>query len=105
VAADVWRLDQHPPKWVLVQAREEHWPLGSSQRWRERLSQLGVVAVAPVYEGRKHARHQLSAIDCGSETQPIDWSHPLPLEDALSRCLERLIAKRRRPAVGRGTAT
>jgi hypothetical protein len=79
---------------VLVQAREEHWPLGSSQRWRERFSQLGVVAVHPIWDGRQRGKQHLAGVDCGGETQAIDWSHPLPLEDALSRCLARLIAKR-----------
>ena len=77
--------------------REERWPLGSWQRWHERLTQLGVVEVTPVHEGRQHGAHHLIAIECGSETQRIDWSQPQPLEDALSLCLARLAARRRLP--------
>ena len=77
--------------------REEHWPLGSSQRWQERFAQLGVAEVKPVHEGRDHGAHHLIAIECGSARQRIDWSQRQPLEEALSLCLARLIAKRQRP--------
>jgi hypothetical protein len=97
MASDSWRLDQHPPRWVLRQMREEHWPLGSSQRWHERFAQLGVAVVKPVHEGREHGAHHLVAIECGSETQRLDWSQRQPLEEALSLCLARLIAKRQLP--------
>jgi hypothetical protein len=77
--------------------REEHWRFGSSQRWHERLAQLGIAEVSPVHEGRQYGAHQLIAIECGSETQRLDWSQRQPLEEALSLCLARLIAKRQRP--------
>lgn len=77
--------------------REEHWPLGSSQRWRERLAQLGVTEVNPVHEGRERGANHLVAIECGRETQRIDWSQRQPLEEALSLCLARLVAKRHLP--------
>lgn len=77
--------------------REEHWPLGSSQRWHERLAQLGVTEVNPVQEGRDHGAQRLVAIECGNERQRIDWSQRQPLEDALSLCLARLVAKRQLP--------
>src|SRR5438874_638753 len=97
MASDSWRLDQHPPRWVLRQMREAHWPLGSSQRLYGRLSQRGVAEVNPVNEGRDHGAHRLIAIECGSETQRIDWSQRQPLDEALSLCLARLIAKRQLP--------
>lgn len=97
VASETWRLDRHPPRWVLLQAREEHWSLGSSQRWRERFAQLGVLEVVPVHEGRRHGEHHLVAIECGGESQQIDWSHPRPLDEALGICLARLAGKRRMP--------
>lgn len=74
--------------------REEHWPLGTSQRWYERLAQLGVVEVSPVHAGREHGADHLVAIECDGETQRIDWSQRQPLEEALSLCLARLVAKR-----------
>ena len=77
--------------------REEHWPLGSSQRWHERLAQLGITEITPVHEGRQHGAHHLIAIECGSETQRLDWSQRQPLEEALSLCLARLTAKRQLP--------
>lgn len=97
VASNSWRLDQHPPRWVLRQMREEHWPLGSSRRWYERLGQLGVAEVNPVHEKRERGTGRLVAIECDDERQEIDWSQRKPLEEALSLCLARLIAKRQRP--------
>jgi hypothetical protein len=77
--------------------RVEHWPLGNSQRWSERLAQLGVTEVNPVHEGREHGASHLVAIECGGERERLDWSQRQPLEEALSLCLARLVAKRRLP--------
>ena len=98
MASESWRLGEYPPKWVLLRARAEHWPLGSSQRWRDRFAQLGVNEVKPVHEGRQHGELQLVAIECAGETHRIDWTHSRPLEEALSLCLARLAGTRRMPA-------
>jgi len=57
-----------------------------------------VNAVKPVQEGKQHGEPHVVAIECAGETQSIDWSHPRPLEEALSLCLARLAGKRRMPA-------